>query len=474
MTREPPPHRLRMAVGSQLEREAGLESPPAVQGDAAGPSRRMFYERLAQVSVRHAYYNATGGACPDLVARPTAWTAALMKRLGLLFRQEETGFSVLFNRLRADSLLGYLEDTTEHAARGGPWTRLCFVLAPRNPAFVSFTEIPVDTSPARRNVYLTNRQAHVAADDTVLLTPRDRVTAADLVPVSGSQFVEETPEGVRYVRVLAVSGEEVVCKPRCVTADAAARTTPDRFTCADLAPRDRGICAERLFFDLGAYPEERYEIETVWNDGPPTSTSYLYTASYPIPLCFVELLLTDPTRGGAGVYPVRGLDVHQPEIRTVSYVVPFGARSTWWNYYVTARAPDGERGELRIRQVRARGEERVAFRGPCCVTLPGGRAAWRFVSARPIALRQRPTLHLQLLWRGEGERHPRVLMDRLPLATGEQVLPLEGDRACLQAQASLCGPHPGPRCRRLLRALCPQGPRSGPERRTFSDIYVTV
>ncbi|HEU0052802.1 MAG TPA: hypothetical protein VFQ39_06480, partial [Longimicrobium sp.] len=386
---------------------------------------------------------------------------------------EETGFSVLYNRLRARQLLDFLRHDRDPDT-GEAWTRLCFKLALRNPYFVNFTELPVDTNPSRRNLYLTNRQAHREGDE-VILPPGDRADVAELVPVTGGQFRELTPEGVFSVSVRAVDGREVICKPRCVRPDAAENKPPDAFDCADAAlPGQPGICTDALYFDLSGFPEEKYFIETTYEGGtpPPATAEYLYAAGNPIPLCFVELLFADPTGDGTGVYPVTGAD--EDAIHAVTYVLPFAARETWWSYFVVARTPEGERGELRIRQRRGSDEPRVAFRGPCCVTLSGGRRAWRFVSRAPIAVRQRSPLHLQLVWRAEGGR-TRVLMDRLPLASGDQVLPLTERDACLRAEESLCPDARGsPRCRALLRELCGPGVRPDPYRRNYSDIYVHV
>ncbi|MFL5386787.1 MAG: hypothetical protein ACJ8GN_30205 [Longimicrobiaceae bacterium] len=455
-------------------------------GPGEGDARRTRYERLARVSLRHAYYRASGGACPGFAARPTAWTAVLMRRLGLLFRAEEAGFSVLYDRLRQRELLDFLQrqrDPDTHEA----WTRLCFTLSSRNPAFVNITELPIDTNPLQRNLYLTNRQAHLSDDDggEVLLSRGDRVSGAELVAVTGGQLEEAVDDRVDRVRVLTVSGAEVICKPRCVRPDAAALKEPYRLYCADAAsPPDEGVCSDRLYFDLSVLPEEKYTVETVWcdPDRSPATAEFLYTASYPVPLCFVELLFSDPAAAASppageasppdgGVYPVLDLGGPGQQVVPVDYVVPFAARRTWWSYYVFARPPRGERGELAIRQVRDGRGPRAAFLGPCCVQMAGGGTAWRFVSTRPLPLEERSPLHLQLVWRRAGSAREDVLVARLPVASGEQVLPLDGGQACEQAWKSLCQP-PGLRCRRLLRSLCRGA--SPPDPRNFSDIYVHV
>ena len=54
------------------------------------------YKPLFSVTFRHNYYNRNEGLCPDFAVTPTPSSAALMASLGLLFRDDGTGFSVLF------------------------------------------------------------------------------------------------------------------------------------------------------------------------------------------------------------------------------------------------------------------------------------------------------------------------------------------------------------------------------------------
>ena len=462
-------------AGRSRTRPPPPASPPVPEAQGGGEARSVFYGRMARVSVRHGYYDAVGGACPDFVFRPTGYTAGLMKRLGLMFRAEETGFSVLYDERRAEELLEYVRG--DHGPGKESWTRLCFTMTLRNPWFVNFTALPIDTNPSRQNIYLTNREAHEAGGDVVL--PRgSRVTAAELLPVTGGQFVEEVSPQVRRVEVLDVSGEMVICKPRCVTREAARSKTPDEFGCADASDGpDDAVCSTRLHLDVTGRPEDMYQVETVWNDGSPPEVSvsqFLYTAAYPVPLGFVELLLARPRPGYPGMYPVRGLDGPSPAVHPVSYVVPFGARSTWWSYYVVDGAAAREGGKaLRIRQVDRRpGEPRATFLGPCRVTLAGGRQAWRFVSRGPLPLAFRSPLNLQLVRRREDGALDTV-MQRLPVAGGQQVLPLGGTQACVQARAGLADPSPDRRCRRMLDSLCKGDPPSG-DPRNFSDIFVNV
>lgn len=462
--------------------ETALRAEASHDPGAAPEPRRPEYARLARVSIRHTYYNALGGLCPAFSARPTGFTAALMRSLGLLFRPEANGFSVLYDTGTTDDLLAWLRRQAND--RGEVWSRLTFLLSVKNPYFVNFTDIPIDHDPALWSFYLTNQDAH-RRGAMVLLTRGSRVTAADRCRVTGPQLVEPAEPGVRRVEVCDISGEPVLCKPRCVSATTAARLPPDQITCADAGTGADAVCADLLYFDLSTLPEDRYTVNAVLEDGGVEDRGdYVYTSLYPMPLGMVDLLFTDPSAppagDGAGVYPVSLAGAGA--VSEVSYVLRFTRRKTWWNYYVVPQR-GGELLDLRVSEEAEAGEgRRVRFVGPCEVRLPGGQRAYRFLSSRPLPLEQRSRLNLRLYGRTAEMPRARMLVKRLPVAGAQQVLPYPGPDACAQARRSLRRPRdPGARCRRLLRHLCGAGPDPGAPGtgetvppREFSDIYVYV
>lgn len=453
-----------------------------------GQARLTRYARLARVSIRHTFYNASGGECPDFTVRPTGATTALLRSLGMLFKPAPDGFSVLYDTLQQKRLLSYLaarrdERDREGKVVPGAWTRLSFLLSLRNPLFVNLSDLPIDLNPATRNLYLSNRTAHSRLGEMVLLTPGSRATAAELVPVTAGQLAQPVTAAVKDVRVLAISGEEVLRAPRC-------RVRTEMVDGREVETTSG--CTDRVFLDLGTLPEGLYTVQKVDYDGGVVDAgTWLYTSLYPMPLGFVDLLFSDPDGGGTGVYPV----TLPPEGSSeggwivpggVDYTLRFTRRSTWWSYYVMPQDPRGELTDLRIEHLREPGLQDgrpVRFLGPCKVRLSGGERAWRFLSACPIPLEQRSRLHLRLHGRTAAMTHPGPLMDRLPLASPQQVLPLGYAAAWLLARESLVNPDdPGARCQRLLDRLrdpepCSRG-RAGAGARAppadFSDIIVHV
>ncbi len=457
------------------------------------PSR---YEILESVTVENDFYNSDKDFCLDFSFRPTPTAAALMDRLGLLFRPDGTGFSVLFDTGRQTQLIDYLRRMEESGAQNGElvWPRLSFALSNNNPLFTSLTDIPISTDPTRENFYFSNRDAHRSApEDKIILNPGRRVRGKQLVKTIGTQYALPVSRRVNLVLVRNIEGTVVNCQPRCVPA-AYARTVPqERISCDDLnsylaknrPTTDDRVCRDIIHLNFSLLPEDEYTIEKVDAQGtlvePPEKV--LYTSSAPIPLCFIDLLFAKPTGPNAskreGIYPVRNLTGRNPTIVTVDYTLKFHRRSTVWNYFVIGaeNAPD-----LRIETSSG---DPVGFFGPCLVKLSNGKLASRFTSMEPIPLMQRSDFHFQLVCGGDDSEE-RVLIRRLPVASPGQVLPLTRREFCKALRKSLMPDSEAtPGCRRLVEKLCPlfegrAGRTSVPpsleasEFTTYSDLYVYV
>lgn len=495
--------RSRGAAPGADARAAGTGATAADAEPGGGPRTR--FAQLARVTIRHTFYNAAGEECRDFDIRPTGYTAALLRQMGMLLKTRPDGFSVLYDTQNTERLLSYLRGEVSDF---GAWTRMTFLMSLRNPDFVSFTDVPIGTNPSTENFYLTNAEAH-AWNGATLLTPGTQVTGAQRVPVTGGQLVQPVTDAVVRVKVRALSGETVLCKPRCVTAKAARTRPPDQMVCCDdeapprtrrggepedPAPCDEGPgeqrCTDALYFDLSTLPEDWYTVEQVGVDGPmPHSEHYLYTNLYPMPLCFVDLLFSNPDGRAGGVYPIAlgtGKKHAGAGVAPVDYTLRFTCRSTWWSYYVVPRDPTAELSELRVEQnddPALPGAPTATFLGPCRVVLPGGQRAWRFLSSTRLPLEQRSTLSLSLHGRVKPMTYTEVLVARLPVASPRQVLPVTPKEAWEQARDSLADPDPpDAACSALLRRLRNPGPdprgRAGkgadPPPECFSDIFVHV
>jgi hypothetical protein len=435
-----------------------------------------------QVAIHHSYYNAERSECTDFDISPTPATATLMRDLGLLYRYEGAGFSVLYDDTRAGALLNYVarqrEPVTSPLA-GQCWARLSFVLALNNPYFVNFTDIPIDVNPAEENFYFTNRKAHPGDRGQVVLNPGGHVTGAELLNVVSTQVQIHLASEREAVLVRDISGAEVIRPSCCPPAPPA-------------AGGDDKACV--IYLDFSPLPEGKYSIQVV--EGADCEDArragkvvrawqVLYITPSPVSLCFIDLLFTDPKGNGRGVYPVLYPDGpgQKGEVITVQYQLRFSARATYWNYLIVPQPQTEAFEELRIESV---SEPTVEFAGPCCVRLANGSRAYRFCSRQPLHLRQQSKYFFRLHGRHGLMTHEGVLVNRLPVASSRQVLPLSAADACAALDQSLCADaEPDGRCLDLIDLICPPdaaggepGPPGGEGRaagtQNYSDTYVYV
>ena len=470
-------------------RNRASSDPPVMHGSR--------YGILAQVSIRNTYYNNSEGRCPDFRVYPTAATRLLMATLGLLLKDEGIGFSVLYDMNRAENLFNFLRHQAERGFQvpevTGVWTRLSFALSLRNPYFINFTAIPVDTEPTKLNFYFSNQEAHVGPGGEVILNQGKWVVADERLPVIPTQYQVLVSDRVMAVQVNAISGVEVITEPRC---SSHVHSFENNFDKADIGVSSPPLfCSEIVYLNFSLLPEDKYTIEKIGYDGKPVEEPrpVLYTAPYPTPLCFIDLLFTDPLiEPGAppspsraeGIYPVRDLWGINPSVVPVDYHLDFRRRRTIWNYYIAPQPGSEKLVDLRIVDVTRRDQldplsGKITFNGPCCVRLANGSTAYRFISKEKIPLEEQSQLRFQLRGRRKGLAPTEsVLIDRLPVASSQQVLPLTREAVCEALQASLCeGAESRPRCREMIARMCNfavDQPRGSPPAAVYSEIYVYV
>jgi|GEM_PF-1476593 len=486
-----------------FERSLGSGRDRSRQGENA--ARKFYYERLSRVTVRHTYYDRSQGRRPSFTARPTPTTRELMHDLGLLFRQDEHGFSILYNLKTQQDLFAFLRRQWPEALNQpqppppcwqqrvenwtpGIWARLSFVLALSDPYFLNFTQIPIDTNPGVANFFFSNQNAHETSTGAVLLTPpgRNRVTGADLLEVVPSQLRVEFCPDAEQLWVSSISGEVVACLPRCFELEALTRVPVDDIDCRYAVacspdPPEGVLQREQVYVNFAKLPEDKYLLEQVDAQCQPVTCltsedepgsrmpqEVLYTELYPMPLCFIDLLFTNPNGQQPGIYPVRNLwKTQETRVEEVDYVLRFTRRETWWSYYIVPQPRWEPFENLRIE---SRGH-RVEFAGPCCVRLADGSRAYRFVSKEPLALEQHSRYRFQLFGRRLSRNGlEETLVERLPVASNRQVLPEKPALACEALENSLCEEQPQPtECEGLQLEIC-----GAEHRRNYSDIYVYI
>jgi hypothetical protein len=474
--------------------------------------RQFYYLRLMQVGLRHTYYNRSRDECPDFTIYPTRYSQALMKSLGLIFKNEGTSFSILYDARHTGSLIKYLKRQEWPEGSGHCWTRLSFVLSLNNPYFLNFTDVPFGMNPVNQNFYFTNQRArgqqpsHARLDpgEPLMVTPvQAGIDVTDRVKEVEVQSVPQVEESFHGVH------EAVICKPRCVPVKLFKDPGQRAITCEEardckgpLEPKDPGLpiteceCANRIYLDFSTVPEDKYTIKHVLYPSNskllPLDQPVLYTESYPMPFCFVSLFLTSPTGEKPNLFPVQDLFQGQPKITSITYDLAFERRSTYWNYLVVP--PAGES----LENLKIEGEPGISFSGPCSVVLPNLTKAYRFVSRKPLPFMEQSSFRFRLKGEIGLTNQDTTLIERLPAASAKQVLQDEltaclrlsgtiapgakGDCRKIQTQTCrcVCGDMPLRKCLKMIKQICADPRGSGCQEiklgcsKIYSDTYVYV
>lgn len=386
-------------------RKAVPSAPGTQTAPPAGGANNSFVP-LFTVRFQHGYYDATGGECPDFKVVPTPDCAKLMTSLGMIFRDQGTGFCVFINQARVAAMIDYVSNHASDAAMGaGYWTWLSFLLVPTNPLFVGLTYLPIDTNPMQQNLHVSNLQTTTRKGELVFSNGTGKGQGA-IYPVSGPAISVPVTPG--YEAVLTNLSGAAACSA--VTSSSTATT-----------------------FGIAGLPFGLYTVAFLGSSGspipPPASytgpLNYLYVPNAPISLCVLDLLLTQPSSGLGNpaafpIPPLAGSTTPAGTTQPVDLALSFRARDTFWQYYVVSQSVRGDlSSDLQIAGKGATFQKTSA-------QLPNGDKAVLFTSSVALPLRQRSPYLFRLTGHRKGSNgsHDEISVNRLPAAAAGPVWPV--------------------------------------------------
>lgn len=393
----------------------------------------FYYDRLMQVAINNTFYNAESRHDPDFTIAPVRHTQRMMNSLGLLFRDEGAGFSILYDTRRTDGLLRYLRRHAPEPAQiadEGAGTRLSFALTLRNPNFCYFTDLPFDFDPNSACYYVSNRMAHEEAG-RVVLNALAFVPQSDTLQAVDGQYDVHFPEDANEIEVVDVLGNVVQCYPRAVPVDLFAKNAAAADSCVKVAAylkafpgaetKTRQICTINFYL----LPAGCYTIRFVGSVEP--ARPVIYRAEFYQALCFIDLFLADPVRNGPGIFPIDDLfDPAKTTIKPVAYNLDFAARSTYWEYFIV---PPSKGARLHDLKITRRNGDLVQFSPATRIPIGLDTVAYRTVSEVPLTMQNRSDYDLRLSGRIQDDKgmtaRDATLMPRLPVAPRDWALPLD-------------------------------------------------
>jgi hypothetical protein len=343
---------------------------------------------LFSVQFRHSYYNASDDRCPDFRVAPTPDCAALMGRLGMIFRDQGVGFSVVIPGSRVGAMSHAIAADFCSAAEGhGYWTRLSFLLLLQNPQFLGVTALPIDTVPTRVNLFASNLQTTASALGLVLGTG-PAAGPETLYPITGPN--PPAPASAGPVTVRDISGATV---------------------CASDAGQPLSLAGQPFgFYTVSGKARGRSK-----------TLEILYTPGSARTMGLLDLVLTQPTpeTGDPKAFPAPAPGAVTQAPQTVNLILNFDARSTYLNYYVVSPAPR----ELFSETLQISGAG-TTFR-QSQVALCDGQPAVLFAAETPLPLGQGPNYSFKLSGQRRGSNGGRddVSVDHLPIAPATPVWP---------------------------------------------------
>lgn len=364
-------------------------NPPPAQAQAA-PGRVIGGDgrnALFRLQICHDFYNSNGGRCTDIGLEPTPDCAALMQSIGLLLQRFDDGLAVHVPEDRRAALAAVMA--------ADPGARLDFLMICRNPDFIGFTALPINTCPTTHAIHCSNLQG--SGDGPWLaLGAGTTISGRDVLPASGPTLRMTAPMAG------TVTARDQLGRP----------VTSINVKAGEMAT-----------LSLSGLAYGRYAITAeppgAWT-GPP---AIAYMPASPLAIGLVELLLAPPAghAAGAGAFPAISPSGVTPACLTLA----FTSRTTYWNYYIVA----GQGGTLSD-DLAIAGANDGAAGPPVRFTkeqqrLPNGDVAIVFAAQDALPLQQAANARFSLAGRrsSPGGKENRVAISRLPAAPKAPVWP---------------------------------------------------
>jgi len=394
--------------------------------DDSGVARKYFYKTLMNITIKHSYYNGQDDKCPDFSLMPTYASAGLMRTLGLLLKKTSTGISILYNVKNKSNLLRYLKSREVEKSEGVEnWCRLSFVAILNNPLFINFTDLSFETNSSVKNFYLSNQQAHLGGrENEVILNEGEFINQStqdsfEVVPV---QYEVEFGDATR-IEVCDISGESVMCLPKSIPVKLAKIERIELLDCCKVDKylkkhQDSEIFErKKVYIDFSKLIEGCYKLKWILANENSYQKNIIYTHSSPSPLCFIDLMFSQPEKYSEGIYPVSlKNNSSEGDIVPVEYQIRFNQRATYWVYWIVKQSMFSDN----IKIISDKGVENV-FYGPYEGKLITGEVAFWFVSKEPLSLEQIPSSRFKLIEQPD-EFSSRELINPLPVASNRQVV----------------------------------------------------
>lgn len=327
------------------------------------------YRTLFKLSVLHDFYAEQNTR--DLMLVPTPETLKLAKRLGLVIKETNRDYQVLYE---PDKLEGFIAEVEKKNI-----VKFTFILQCNNPYFINYTDIPANDNAGI--FYFSNNKVSKDGEDLLLHT---------------GKFAQNSNRYKLKIG-LEISGQG---KERELTIKDDYNT---EITKKKVGPE------ETVFLDNRALPIGLYNVE----EGKSKEAIVLFS-QVPVkkPVAVIDISLS-------GLIKKEFLEAAKVNsLPTYNYKVSFASRMTYWRYLLIGKYNNTLKNTA-INSV----DKIVTFSGPRECKLLNGQEVIEFISEKPLALKERPNYNFQLKSVKAGVANGKTILEKLPQASVEVIKP---------------------------------------------------
>jgi hypothetical protein len=330
----------------------------------------FYYKTLYKLSVFHNYYAEQPSNDFRLV--PTAESEKLAKRLGLIIKDNDGEYVLMYEPEKLEGLLAEVENKYP--------IKFTYLLYSSNPYFINFTDLPIEN---RSGIYYFSNNMVNQSDKTTYMHP--------------SEFagITESADLKTEIEISANEKEKLI------------ELKDDHGMVVYKSKLSQG---EKLIISNKNVSLGKYQL---YENGKLTSTFVLFS-NVPVkrPIAIVDISLS-------GIIKKEFMNgVKENEVPFYNYAISFSSRNTFWKYFLIGKYNTNLKNT-----VIDSGGIKLKFKGPEEVKMQNGTDAIMFVSESPLPLKQINDLRFQLKNVRMGISSGKTIMDRLPLPSPEMIKP---------------------------------------------------
>lgn len=333
---------------------------------------KSYWSELFRISCRHDYYR--DGICKDLEFVPTEDTQILLKNFRLLFRKQDDGMVVLFNKDKALKLFKspYLQTS-----------KMSFQIFGSNPLLLHFTALPFQG--AGKVYWFNNLVNQLSKDKNKLIhdSPQLDSEGKQQLPLRPPRFGHTFEKALAYkdLKIVDALGKEMPKKPLLQVMQLG--KIPKSLAQQPTDIIEKTLQQEKTtshILDLAHLPGGKYTLKAT--KGITDFDFYLTDKFNPNLFGMLDIYFDGPNKN----YQF----YDKKAITTQDYYIQMHHRSTYWKYILVRNDKNNGKSKLTDAKVSLNGKA-LAFTKPVPIVLNNGRKAYSIESKEAMPLLQKWT-----------------------------------------------------------------------------------